>query len=115
MKCMVYLLTFSNGMFYVGSTNSLERRKREHISSLRSGKHSNDKLLAAYRETGMFIVSSVACRNREEAYRLEDDILSRYSDHTGICNELKSALPGIELSDHVQENHLCQLIDKLTT
>ncbi len=113
MSNMVYLITFNNGMFYIGSTNNICRRERQHRKRLSNDKHKNDKMLAAFKECGDFDIFSVECRSRRNAFELEDDLLERYRYHVGICNELKSALPGTELSEHPQETELCKIIENL--
>jgi putative endonuclease len=49
MKTGVYILTCSNGRFYVGSTNNLERRLEQHIAgSVKSTKNIRPVQIVAF-------------------------------------------------------------------
>lgn len=51
--CGIYKITNKiDGKFYVGSSNNLEKRKREHFWSLRRNEHVNDYLQNAFNKYG---------------------------------------------------------------
>ena len=46
------IINVVNNKFYVGSAVDFKRRKTRHFSELRTGKHNNAKLQAAWRKYG---------------------------------------------------------------
>jgi group I intron endonuclease len=46
------IINIINGKFYIGSSEHLERRKKEHFRELKSNRHSNKKLQHAYNKYG---------------------------------------------------------------
>lgn len=49
----IYKITnATNGKFYIGSTNNLRKRKREHFGALRKGKHVNNHLQRSFNKHG---------------------------------------------------------------
>lgn len=42
----------ANGKFYIGSATSLVKRRRSHLSSLKYGRHKNEKLQRSYEKHG---------------------------------------------------------------
>jgi group I intron endonuclease len=63
---------------YIGSTNNFARRKSEHISALKHGRHSNKHLQLAYISgdaRDFQFIELVRC-NREEASLLEEKVLT---------------------------------------
>lgn len=85
-KCGIYKITnLVNEKFYIGSSNNLAKRRREHLWSLRKGNHVNDYLQKSFNKYG------------EECFKFEvieyidnqEDLLSIeqiYLDNTNACD-----------------------------
>lgn len=60
----IYAISAPSGNFYIGSTSNFSRRKRQHFSALRTGKHCNQLLMNAWRKHyGRLIFSEmIVCR-----------------------------------------------------
>lgn len=54
MNSGIYLLEFPDGARYVGSSYQLESRKKEHHTRMKSGRHPNRRLQAAWARHGVF-------------------------------------------------------------
>lgn len=71
----------ANGKYYIGSTRNHRRRHGHHWASLRSGKHSNPHMQAAWRAHGesafSFHVLAVVEPNRDGLLAMETHMLKR--------------------------------------
>lgn len=73
------------GEAYVGS-GQLGKRFSAHISALEKHKHSNRPLQRAYNRNPNFEFIGLETRNREEAYELEQAVISEYFGHPKFLN-----------------------------
>lgn len=89
----VYLIRPENSdKHYVGSSNNLARRIREHTGELANSKHFNKALQTAYRESdGKVIVSVFPTETREEAFVLEQRIIDDNLDKEMLYNRSRDA------------------------
>lgn len=79
------ILNLENGKFYLGSSNNLKKRKREHFWALKEGKHDNPYLQNAFNKYGeeKFVFEVIEYVYKEENLRL---IEQNYLDKYDACN-----------------------------
>lgn len=85
-NCGIYKITnVVNGKFYIGSSNNLKKRKREHFWSLDKGNHVNAHLQRAYDKYGKdsFEFDVLEFLNNDENLL---EIEQFYIDTTDCCN-----------------------------
>lgn len=87
----IYLLYFSNTeLVYVGQSVDIEKRYKEHIRLLTSGKHTK-KLLDAYKSFGLPEVN-ILCKCSKEVLDVYENIYIKYYDsYTQGLNSLETA------------------------
>jgi group I intron endonuclease len=87
------ILNLATDHFYIGSAVNLQRRKTRHFSELRSQKHNNPRLQAAWNKHGeqnfVFTVLEFVPR-REDLYVVEDKWLRGHAN-TSYCYNLGMA------------------------
>ena len=92
MNNVVYLIDFSSGHYYVGSTNNAERRKSEHLNELMIGKHGNKYMQSVCNLHGTPQFTVIAqCSDRESAYNVEQLLLNKHFDNEKCLNLCKKA------------------------
>lgn len=79
------ILNLQNGKFYLGSSNHLKKRRREHFWALRANKHDNPYLQRAFNKYGEdnFIFKVIRYVDRERDLR---DIEQVYLDEYNACD-----------------------------
>lgn len=93
MSSGIYKITNTvNGKFYIGSAVSFIKRKRCHLSTLRSGKHRNEKLQRAFFKYGedAFVFSLILKCNVDDLLFYEQliiDALNPIKNGYNICPE----------------------------
>ena len=93
----VYVITcLANQRFYIGSSNNFERRKKEHLRSLRKGCHSNKHLQRCFDKYGeenflmeLFHEAPDSC-----SLQLEQEYLDCFYPHPDCLNQLKGSVGG---------------------
>jgi hypothetical protein len=68
----------ATGKMYVGSTNNLYRRRREHQSDLNLGNHHNGPLLAAFTESSEIEFYAIITEDGAGAQEIEQNFLIQY-------------------------------------
>ena len=61
-SAMVYMLSFTEGGIYIGSTGNIGKRIKGHIQFLKSGKHSNKRIQQAFNAScrfGVFMLENL--------------------------------------------------------
>lgn len=89
------ILNTVNGKFYVGSAVSLERRKQEHFTSLRKGKHSNVLLQRSFNKYGEGSFEFIIVKVVDEIAKLvawEQVYLDWWEPEFNICKEAGNTL-----------------------
>lgn len=83
----MYLLSHpASGWFYIGSSNDIGRRVYEHGRDLRAGNHLCISLQLAFDSCPEIDVSYTLTATREEAFDLEDRLLSYYRTDCFLAN-----------------------------
>jgi len=93
MDNIVYLLKFDSGHYYIGSTKDAKKRKREHFSSLKRGKHANkwmQRVCNLYGEPNLSVICE--CDDRSTAFNVEQGLLDKHFDNEKCLNVKKHAL-----------------------
>ena len=80
------LIHTTTGKVYVGSTNDLERRIKEHMRLLKNGKHAVKNLLDAFLLSPDITVKVFKTDTKEEALELEQSLIDRYKDSGMLFN-----------------------------
>lgn len=84
-----YLIKFNLlGLFYVGSSDDLNRRKNEHLYELRRGSHVNKRMQAAFDCDSNPEFEFYPTASREEAYAIEQSLLKSNSLNGSLLNDL---------------------------
>lgn len=66
---------------YIGITNSLERRKKQHFDALNAGTHSNKKLQAAYNQSANGLQFFVVASGTREEVEARERLLAPKPNH----------------------------------
>jgi group I intron endonuclease len=88
MKSGIYKITnIVNNKFYIGSTNNLYRRKREHFRLLKQGKNHCKLLQRAYNKYGelSFTFEVIATCPPEYLFKLEQWFVDYLKPQYNIC------------------------------
>lgn len=110
----VYIIRHSSGLFYIGSTGNYTRRKIAHQSTLKSGRHANSKLQAAFNTCPGLTWELVPKGTIEEARQFERELLQANYMHPFIANytvaqpfspEHKQALCDAKTHSPLSEEH----------
>lgn len=91
---VVYTITHvPTGMFYIGCTDNLERRRAEHIRKLKAGSHRNRLLQSNFDDNDSFIWNTIEMDSRRSALDLELNMIQ-----SNACNPLLMNVVGKPLS-----------------
>lgn len=98
-ECGAYILSNRDGTkFYVGSSQDLDKRLKDHFRTLRRGVHHNQNLQRVWNVENELFMKRFITNNREEAFQLEQDMLDYHHDNPGLLNIGKSAYGGDNIS-----------------
>ncbi|MGL5013283.1 MAG: NUMOD3 domain-containing DNA-binding protein [Bacteroidales bacterium] len=100
MTCGVYkLLHVKSGKFYIGSSSNIEKRIKRHFRELSHGAHHCSRVQKLYDKNpdAEFKVGKIVC-NREEAYEIEQSIITENLDNKKFLNIGKGAIGGDNLT-----------------
>lgn len=87
MACVYRLLNPFNQRFYIGSTQCLEVRARRHMREMGLGAHHNVQIQRDFNSGAGFVFEKIADDlSREEAYNLEQQLLSENADSPLLYN-----------------------------
>lgn len=82
-----YLLTDKKtGKFYVGSSGELKKRLKRHFTELEKKIHHNPRLQKLWSEGAEIVTTVLPTDTREEAYLLEQDVISKFKDSDKMLN-----------------------------
>lgn len=87
----VYVITNRvTGMEYVGSTNDLYRRKIEHLSDMRLGKHPNRKLRNSVKKHGFenFEFKIIILTDEDSAHIYEQSYIDKFQPYYNLSSEV---------------------------
>ncbi|MNK27633.1 NUMOD1 domain protein [compost metagenome] len=90
-KSGVYILRNKvNGKEYVGSTNDLHRRQKEHLSDLRCNTHPNPKLQSSYNKYGVesFEFKVLHETSEKESRKIEQEYINDKNPEFNIAQEV---------------------------
>jgi group I intron endonuclease len=90
MTCGIYKLEFSNGKVYIGQSNSIENRFRQHLRKFKNGNHT-DLLQSAYNEYGTPILQILCECTPGELDTYENEAIQIYNSVEDGLNMLKTA------------------------
>lgn len=91
----VYTITHpATGVYYIGSTINLKKRRSNHLTALRTGKHTSEKLQAAYDTDPNIKWSAVIMPNEETARWCEYEQIRVRQDDPLLSNRF-----GLPLSE----------------
>lgn len=106
----VYILTLTDtGVFYIGSTLNLKKRLQTHIRLLQQNKHHNARLQEAWGKGNNYKVSSISHASREEAFRMEENLILRSytsSKKNLMANISLNSKFGNSLTNHPERNSI---------
>lgn len=71
---------------YIGSTNNLNRRRHEHLKHLNEETHHNEALQRLYEVSPNLDFQIIPTNTREEAYRLEQELLDTNNSSRFLLN-----------------------------
>jgi len=109
----VYLLTVrETDEFYVGSSSNLKKRLETHFHQLKTGKHHNLNLQSRWNSGNHVDVGYYACRTRDEAYKLEQNIIDDHRDSSLLLNIGLGVRGGDNLSNNPKR---ASIIEKIKT
>lgn len=94
-ECGVYEIRCSNGRRYIGSSDNMERRQRNHLTKLRAGRHQNPHLQRAWSKygAGAFTFLVVETCAVDEQYAVEQRHLDA-ADKADLFNIAEDAARG---------------------
>ena len=96
-----YILTDNKTkQFYVGSSNDIKKRFKQHYSLLNSNRHHNKLLQKLWWDNNGLVESIFPTDTREEAYLLEQDIIDRFK-HTKLLLNIGLSVEG---GDNITRN-----------
>ena len=81
-----------NGMYYVGSTNNLKKRKEEHKEGLKAGYTKFKKAIKEYgfNNFNYKVLETIKYSNIRELWRLEDEYITKYNSIDNGFNHRKN-------------------------
>jgi group I intron endonuclease len=88
MKSGIYrIVNLKNGKFYIGSTNNLYRRKKDHFTLLKKGKNHCKILQRAYDKYGElnFVFEVLAYCPKEYLFKLEQWFVDNLKPQYNVC------------------------------
>lgn len=112
-KCAIYSITNSvNSKIYVGSSNNVKKRIRDHISSLKNNKHHSITLQRLYnknKQTDAYLIFSILefCDNKDELLKTEQkwmDFFNSYNPKFGYnINQTAGSRLGIKVTEETKK------------
>lgn len=106
LKAGIYQITnIQNGLFYIGSSIDLLKRKREHFSSLQRGDHKNRYLQRAYTKYGReaFSFQILIYCDVDKLLFYEQAFIEGICPEYNICKQAQNAL-GVIRTKEAREN-----------
>lgn len=83
----IYVITDKRtGKFYVGSSQDLRKRIERHFNELKDNKHHNKTFQDLWNKGGDFFASELELNNREEAYELEQELITKNINNVLLIN-----------------------------
>lgn len=120
-RCVYRLTCVANGMSYIGQTNNLWRRLREHSNDLRKGEHSNKSLQKDYDNFGaeQFVFSIESkCEECESLDIAEREFIEKYREDGKCYNVFSGGLTGYsansEFRDKMSKAHKGRKVSEKT-
>lgn len=87
----IYFITDGEGNSYVGSSKSIENRRKSHRSLLRNGKHYNKNLQASFDRDGTLELTYSVVDTVELANEIEQNFLDEYYKSGVLLNSSSTA------------------------
>lgn len=82
----VYILVLTSGHYYIGSTNNLAKRLRDHRSYLERGEHQNFRLQRWYETWQSIKIAYTTHDTVDEAREEEQRLIDRHYNDSFCCN-----------------------------
>ena len=86
-----YRINLGNGWFYVGSSNNLGLRRRDHLTLLRNGHHKNEIVQRCFNKYGIFEFVILELCGEGDRISKEQDLLDAHCRETKCANIAKDA------------------------
>lgn len=109
--CVYFIRVVDTDFFYVGSTHGIERRAMIHMTDLKNGRHPNKRLRDLFAAGCLMTFDTIPCANREEAYVLEEKIITENADNYNMLNIGLASRGGDNLTRNPDRE---KIIDKMT-
>lgn len=108
-----YILTHvKSGMFYVGSSKDVEKRVKLHWYLLMKGKHISKLFQRLWDKSPKFDVRSIRAENRDEAFAIEQAIITENENNPLMINIGRGVYGGDNLTRHPDR---VVIIEKMTS
>jgi group I intron endonuclease len=102
-----YVLTYARtGKFYEGSSGQLTKRLARHLRELRQGVHHCQPLQQLWNKDGRLIETIFETDTREQAYELEQDLITRFQTSDQLLNIGLKVIGGDNLTRHPQREQI---------
>ena len=92
-KCGIYIITSKvNNKFYIGSSNNISKRRKEHFSDLRGNRHCNQYLQNIYNKYGEenLIVEVIELCSELEQFKREQYFIDTLNPSINICKMVEN-------------------------
>lgn len=108
----VYIFTLlTSGVFYIGSTQDLDKRIKTHLRELKNGTHYNARFQNAWFDNEEYIINCFTFSTREEAYEQEEFLIKKvYNSERKnlLANTLLGSRFGDALTNHQLRDEILQ-------
>lgn len=101
MAVVYRMLNPFNHRFYIGSTQNLQKRASRHVDELNKGAHHNSLIQKDHDNGATFAFETIAeVPTREEAYALEQTLITEHANNDLLYNIGRSARGGDNLTNN---------------
>ncbi len=106
-ECGIYKITsLINDKFYIGSSNNISKRRKEHFSDLRGNKHNNTHLQNIYNKYGEenLIVEVIELCSELDQFEREQYFIDSLNPSINICKIVeKGSMTGLKHSQETKD------------
>ena len=111
MAVVYRMLNPFNHRFYIGSTQNLQKRAFRHVDELAKGVHHNSLIQEDHDHGATFVFEVIAEKTtREEAYALEQQLITEQADNDLLYNIGRSARGGDNLTHNPRREKIISKI-----
>ena len=101
----IYRISCSeNGHFYIGRSNNLEKRWKQHLSALRSDRHCNARLQRIFKKHGedSLSIERVCYVPKDKVVEMEQKFLDKHFGQPD-CMNLNPSAEGLSFTDEIRK------------